>query len=427
MSDEREVPKRFEGYIDQLAETLAHADRVDPLHAYCAGLVVPGEDKSVEPIAAKTAPERVSAQHQSLLHFVGQSTWSDRALMNVATAYAVEGLETHSSMERYLIDDTGFPKKGKHSVGVANQYCGCLGKNANSQVTVTVSIANDVGSVPVAVQLYLPRKWAEDDERRAKAKVPEEMVFAPKWAIALDLMEAHLMDDEHELGPLPVGADAGYGDVKAFRQGLRDMGLPYTVGVKKTTSVTVVSLESGSRATRRQHKPEAEYLSLKAVAQSLPAGAWKPVSWRQGVRGEMKSRFALLKVRTKDGYDEDDPEDEVEQLLIEWPEDEAEPTRYWLSTENLALSALVRAAKMRWRIERDYQDMKVNFGLDKYQGRGWIGFHHHWSLCVAVYAFAVAERSRFSPLGPLPEIPVRAPGLPDDYRPRGAPLETRSA
>jgi len=346
--------------------------------------------------------------------------------MNVAVNYAVQGLEEHGPMERYLVDDTGFPKKGKHSVGVANQYCGILGKNANCQVTVTVSMANEVGSVPVGVQLYLPKQWADDPERRKKAKVPEEMVFAPKWAIALDVLEAHLLDDEREVGALPVCADAGYGDTKAFRQGLRDMSLAYTVGVKKSTSVKVLSLESGSKTTRSEYEPGQELLSVKAAAEALPAGAWQPVSWREGVGGPLKSRFALVKVRVKDGYEETHPEDEEERLLIEWPASEPEPTRYWLSTEDLGLPRLVEAAKARWRIERDYQEMKTNFGLDKYQGRGWRGFHHHWSLCIAVYAFAVTERSRFSPLGALPEIPVRTPGVPGDYRPRGAAHEARA-
>lgn len=425
MYNEREVRLRFDSYLDRLALTMAHADRVEPLRAYCSGLVAPGEAKSVEPIAALTDPENVSAQHQSLLHFVGQARWSDYAVMAEARDYAVSGLERHGPMERYIIDDTGFAKKGKSSVGVANQYIGCLGKNANSQVTVTVSVANQVGSVPVGRQLYLPKKWADDMERRKKARVPEEIEFAPKWAIAVDLLEAHLMDDSHTLGHLPVNADAGYGDVREFRQALRDMSLPYTVGVKKTTQVVALSLDSGDAETIGSWKPTGLATSAKALAQSLPEQAWQTIDWREGTRGTMSSRFAMLRVRIPAGYDGNQPGDEEETLLVEWPENEPEPTRYWLSTEGLTLAASVNAAKARWMIERDYQEMKTNFGLDKYQGRGWIGFHHHWTLCIAMYAFAVAERSRFSPLGTLPTVPIEVPGLPNNYRPRGAAREAR--
>lgn len=420
MNYDTAMKQRFDNYIELLAETVAHADRAEPLRAYASGLALPGEDKSVEPMAAKIEPERVSARHQSMLHFVGQATWSDRDVMAVARDYAVAGLEAHGPMERYLFDDTGIPKRGKASVGVANQYCGILGKNENCQVTVTLSVASEMGSVPVGAQLYLPKKWADDTERRKKVKVPEEMQFATKWAIAVDLIEAHLMDDSHELGHLPVGADAGYGDVHEFRQSLRDMSLKYTVGVKSPTLVEAVEVQSGSQEAADVASLPTGPIRADKLAVALSASAWETVSWGEGTKGTLTSRFAQVLVTIPRGYDEATPDEEQEWLLIEWPESEQAPTRYWLSCERLTLSGRVAAAKARWRIERDYQELKTNFGLDKYQGRGWIGFHHHWTMCIAVYAFAVAERSRLSPPGPTPWIPIEVPGVPRGYQPRGA-------
>lgn len=425
--DTADIASRFGTYIQRLADAIAHKDRVEPLVAYLSGLTLPGERKSVEPIAARIDPFRTSARHQSLLHFLGQAPWDDQEVLRVARNYAFEQMLMHSPLRHLVIDDTGFPKKGRNSVGVANQYCGILGKNANSQVTVSISAANDIGSIPVAYRLYLPEKWANDKERRAAAKVPSDVEFAPKWKLALQLVEQVLGDG---LPKVPILADAGFGDVTDFRSGLTDLGLPYSVGVSHTTSVWPPGMAPlppvpwsgrGRQPKNLRRSEEHKPVTAKELANSLPQDAWQLITWRQGTAGPMVSRFARLRLRPAH-RDMTRTEPWPEQyLLIEWPESEPEPTKYWLSTEELPLTEHVASAKGRWRVERDYQELKTEFGLDKYQGRGWRGFHHHWTLCIAAYAFTVAERARLSPPEAGPVYRVQIPPLPEGYRPRGAP------
>src|SRR5476651_356609 len=205
---------RFEAYVEGLVSVIGHADRARPLRDYCVGLMMPCERKSVEPMAAVTAPERTAAQHQSLLHFVGQAGWSDGKVLAKVREMVLPTIERHGPIEAWIIDDTGFPKKGAHSVGVARQYCGQLGKQDNCQVAVTLSLASVQGSVPVGYQLYLPKDWAADPVRRKKAGVPDGVMFATKPEIALAQMHEALASG------VPMGvvlADAGYGDETAFR------------------------------------------------------------------------------------------------------------------------------------------------------------------------------------------------------------------
>ncbi|SIT15535.1 DDE superfamily endonuclease [Paracoccus saliphilus] len=212
----------FDGYVEALIEVIGHADRAVPLRDYCTGLMMPVARKSVKPLAAVTAPTRVSAKHQSLLYFVGQAPWSDEALMGRGRDWVLPHMvERGGPITAWIVDDTGCPKKEKHSVGVARQYCGQLGKQDNCQVAVSLSVANDGASLPVAWQLYLPESWLDDPERRQKAKIPDEIVFQTKPQIAIDQIRAALT------AQTPVGvalADAGYGADGRFRQELTDMG-----------------------------------------------------------------------------------------------------------------------------------------------------------------------------------------------------------
>ncbi len=176
----------FDAYVESLTEVIGHADRAEPLKDYCLGLLMPLARKSVEPLAAVTAPARVSAKHQSLLHFVGQAPWSDAALMGRVRDWVLPRIERRGAIRAWIVDDTGFPKKGKHSVGVARQYCGQLGKQDNCQVAVSLSVANDAASLPIAYRLYLPQAWADDPDRRKQAKVPADLAFATKPQIALE-------------------------------------------------------------------------------------------------------------------------------------------------------------------------------------------------------------------------------------------------
>jgi len=418
--------ERFEAYLARLYEAVGHADRREPLKAYLSGLLLPGARKSVEPMAAKIDPRRVGARHQSMHHFVANAAWDAPAVLRVARDYALAQLERHAPVGAWVVDDTGMPKKGRHSVGVARQYCGPLGKQDNCQVVVTVSLANAVMSVPAAYQLYLPEAWATDRRRRRAAAVPTTVKFQKKWVIALAQVDALLADD---LPRAPIVADAGYGVATEFRQGLADRRLSYALGI--SAEVTVWPPGQAPLPPRRRHgqgrpptlvRRSATHhpVSVLALARRLPAKAWTLVRWREGTTGAMRSRFARVRVRPAHrDYWRTRPRD-PEWLVIEWPTGEEQPTKYWVSNvpETATLDELVRLIKLRWRIERDYQELKDELGLDHYEGRGWEGFHHHGVLCIAAYAFLAAERARLSPPAPLAFL--RAAPVPKGFRPRGA-------
>jgi SRSO17 transposase len=373
-------------------------------------------------------PRHVRARHQSMHHFVANAAWDERAVLRSARDYALEPLERHAPVAAWVIDDSGMPKKGRHSVGVARQYCGQLGKPENCQVVVTVSLVNAVMSVPAAYRLYLPEAWTADGARCRDAGVPDDVTFRKKWEIALQAVDDLLEDD---LPRAPVVADAGYGVVTEFRDALTARELPYALGISE--EVTVWPEGSGPLAPRPRrghrtgrppkllrrdtaHRP----VSGRALAGKLPRATWQSVRWREGTKGTMRSRFAAVRVRTAHrDYWRSTPR-QWEWLLIEWPQAEKAPTKYWLSTvpAQASIKDLVDLVKLRWRIERDYQEMKEEIGLDHYEGRSWRGFHHHGVLCIAAYAFLAAERARLSPPAPLAFL--RAAPLPKGFRPRGA-------
>jgi SRSO17 transposase len=422
---------RFAAYVERLVGVLGHADRAAPLKAYCTGLILPGERKSIEPIAARVEPGRVPAAHQSLHHFVAKADWSDEALLAVVRAEVLPEVEQHGPIRAWIIDDTSFPKKGRHSVGVARQYCGQRGKQDNCQIAVTLSVANAHASLPVAYRLYLPEVWAKDPERRAKAGVPDEVVFQTKPEIALDHIRSALAAGvAHGM----VLADAGYGVDTAFRTALTALGLLYILGIQSSTSLWPPGSAPlppkswsgrGRPPTRVRRNPDHRPLSALDLAKQLPAQAWQDVTWREGTNAPLTSRFAAVRVRPAHrDHLRHEPRPE-EWFLVEWPAGEREPTKYWLSSlpPDTALTELVDGAKLRWRIERDYQDLKQEIGLGHYEGRGWRGFHHHAALCMAAYGFLVCERGRIPPSGA--ETPILpAPSLPNGYRPRGASRQT---
>lgn len=414
--------------MERLANAAGHADRHVPLKNYCTGLLLSGERKSVEPMAARLGPDNVRRMHQSLHHLVADAPWSDEAILGQVRGYVLSAMKAKGPVQAWIVDDTGFPKKGSHSVGVARQYCGQIGKQDNCRVAVSLSISTNTASLPIAFRLYLPEVWANDAERREQAGVPERIRFQTKPEIALDQIRQAVED---EVTPAPVLADAAYGIDSKFRTGLTGLGLSYVVGVQSSTSVWAPGKGplpakpwSGQgrppRLLRRNkdHQP----LSVRELALSLPLTAWKTITWRTGTRQSLQSRFARLRVRPAHrDHERAEPYPE-EWLLMEWPKGESEPTKYWLSTLPAATSMweLVRMAKHRWIIERDYEELKQELGLGHYEGRGWRGFHHHASLCIAAYGFLVAERSRFSPSARSGDVELRAPELPAGFRPRGA-------
>ena len=303
----------------------------------------------------------------------------------------------------WIIDDTGFPKQGRHSVGVARQYCGMLGKQDNCQVAVSVSLACEAGSLPVAWQLYLPQEWADDPARREKAGVPEDAGVRHQAAIALQQIEQLMAQGAPRHCVL---ADAGYGVDTAFRERLHELGLPYVVGVTGSVTVWPPGHEplppkpysgaatcppgcAGATPTH-QHPLSVKDVGLRAarrrMAEPSPgARARTPRCARTSPACACVLRTATISAASCARQ---------QWLLIEWPEGHDEPLKYWLSTlpEDTSLQRMVYEAKMRWRIERDYQDLKQDLGLGHYEGRGWRGFHHHASLSIAAYGFLLAQR-----------------------------------
>ena len=321
-------------------------------------------------------------------------------------------------------------------MGVVRQYCGQLGKQENCRVAVSLSVANTTSSLPIAWRLYLPEVWANDAQRRKKTGIPEEVRFQTKPGIAVKQIQQAL---EEGVPPAPILADAAYGNDSQFREGITELGLKYVLGVQSSTTVwkpgegplPKKAWKGTGRPPRllqrnQEHSPE----SVKQVAMSLPATAWKSVVWRQGTNRKLRSRFAALRVRPAHrDYWRAQPHPE-EWLLIEWPKTDQEPTKYWFSTlpPETKLADLVRIAKHRWIIERDYEELKQELGLGHFEGRGWRGFHHHGTLCIAAYGFLVAERNRFSPSARVGHVGLpRIPVLPEQFRPRGSTRPSRTA
>ena len=425
----RAQQKRFAAYLDRLAHDAGHLDRVVPLKSYCTGLLLPGERKSVEPMAARLCPDNVRQTHQSLHHVVAHAPWRDEDILEAVRQYALSAMQKQGPIEAWVVDDTGLVKKGTHSVGVTRQYCGQVGKQQNCRVAVSLSISTAEVSLPIAWRLYLPEVWTQDKKRRKATSIPPEVSFQTKPEIALQQIRTAV---DRGLPTAPVLTDAAYGNDTGFRDGITELGLLYVVGIQSSVSVWKPGQaplpkrkwQGIGRPTKllqrnQRHTP----VAVRELAISLPSSAWKTVGWREGTRKPLRSRFAALRIRPAHrDYEGSEPRPQ-EWLLIEWPSHEAEPSKYWLSTlpATIKLPHLVRLAKHRWIIERDYEELKQELGLGHYEGRGWRGFHHHATLCIAAYGFLVAERSRFSPSARAGQVDLPVPEMPPQFRPRGSP------
>jgi SRSO17 transposase len=396
---------RFAAYGEVIGTALAHADRQAPAQWYLKGLMLPGGRKSVEPMAARVQPHQVRSAHQSMHHLVADAQWSDAALLAAVASQVLPSVLKRSKTCHWIVDDTGFAKKGLHSVGVARQYCGRLGKTDNCQIAVSLSIANEHGSLPIGYQLYLPQEWAQDSKRRNKAGVPAALEFQSKTAMALEQI------DQAIAAGIP-------------RDQLSARGLAYMVGVRSNTKVWCGPHQPAPmpRATSKSGRPRPRPIrdathapvSVLDLARSLPGRKFRRTTWREGTAAALSSRFCALRVRAAHNSQ---PHDE-QWMLIEWPAGDTEPRHYWFSTlpRTASLQTLVAAAQGRWRIERDYQELKSELGLHHYEGRNWRGFHHHASLCIAAYGFLMRERLR----GKKNSARFEAPPVPKRFRPRGA-------
>jgi SRSO17 transposase len=386
---------KLEAFLADIVLPMGRKERREHAEEYLRGLLVDGERKSIEPMASRMPDGDV----QALQQFVNQSPWSSEKVR----ASLARKVEHEFVPEAYwTIDDVSFPKQGQHSVGVARQYCGALGKTANCQVAVTLDLGTEESSTPLDWALYLPEKWVQDPVRRKEAGVPEEVTFKTKPELALDLI------DEVKAWGLQdrlVLTDSGYGDVYEFRQGLRNRGLNYVVQVSGGLMAWTEDPHPAEPPMKRGGKiPRKRFYandfppprSLCQIAKDLPSQSWKKVTWREGTKGPLSSRFARVIVWMANGLVQGKTmEEPSEELLIEWPEGDKEPWKFWLSSlppHRTSFRGLVRKAKGRFRIEQDYEEMKGELGLDHFEGRSWQGWHHHVTLVTLAYAFLTLEK-----------------------------------
>ncbi|WP_442973741.1 IS701 family transposase [Saccharothrix sp. NRRL B-16314] len=390
---------------------LARRDQRGKGELYLRGLLSDGKRKSMQPMA-----ERLGVDHQQLQQFVTTSTWDHTEVRRRLAVWARDFVDP----DALVVDDTGFPKDGYSSPGVARMYCGALGKRANCQVGVSVHAATDWASAALDWRLFLPESWDDtktDDEaeaervrtRRARCAIPEDQRHREKWRLALDMLDEIV--DDWGLPRRPVVADAGYGDASGFRQGLTDRGLTYVLAVNPIATahpagaspVTPAYNGVGRRPVPRYPDPPTD---LKTLVMDVGRSAGRFVVWRHGSHrsagnptGRMRSRFLALRIRPANRHILKDPDGNLPEcwLLAEWPAGAAEPTDYWLSTlpADIRLRDLVKLAKMRWRIEHDYSELKDGLGLDHFEGRSWIGWHRHVTL--ASVAQAVCTKLRRTP------------------------------
>lgn len=390
--DEARIARYFDEVIG--AELLRSEQRVS-FAAYAVGLLGEGDRKSCEPIAARAAAgeteeDRIKHARRGqdrLLHFLAYSTWNDQAVRLAAARYAIEAFEREEPVTTWIIDDTGFPKQGKHSVGVQRQYSGTLGKTGNCQIGVSLSVATRSEHLPIDFELYLPKSWMDDAARREEASIPDEAVFATKIDLAVGMIERARRNG------IPgdiVLADSAYGMSSFFREAIRCEGMDYGVAIKSTTRVWSLDAKG-----RRKGEPTA----VNELAESLGRGLFQRSTWRDGTKGRMSSFFSFrrVKVEQKDGLTT--AEREPVWLIIEWPEGEEAATQFMLTTlpRRLSRKQIVKVLKERWRTEQAYSEMKGELGLDHFEGRSYPGWHHHVSVVLSCYAFVVAERRRLFP------------------------------
>jgi len=391
------VRGRLEAFAAEVFESLPRKDQRARGECYLRGLMLEGRRKSIEPMAARLG----EVHYQALHHFVAASPWDWRPVRR----HLAERLVGALAPTAWAVDDTGFPKDGEHSVGVQRQYCGTLGKTANCQLGVSVNAVTEQASCPLDWRLFLPERWEDDVERRSACHVPARVRHRPKWQLVLDMVDEL---DQWGLGPPVLVADAGYGEVGEFRQGLDDRDISYVVQVKADTSAypeqtrpTVAPYVGRGRRPRPRYRDKP--VSLKQLALAAGQSACVEVIWRRGSKGLQRSRFGCLRVRPAGATPRRQAaaraggagwELPVRWLLVEWPTGHPEPIKYWLSNlpATTPMVELVRLGKLRWRVEQDYRELKGALGLDHFEGRSFGGWHHHVTLVSIAHGFLTLER-----------------------------------
>jgi SRSO17 transposase len=392
-------------YFDRIGKILGRKDRRELFEIYAQGIFGDGERKSIEPIAARACPDpaRAGAAHQRLLHFALDSPWRDQDVRRQAARYALDAMTAHAPIEWWIIDDTDFPKQGSHSVGVHRQPAGAAGKLVNCQIGVNLTVATAGDQLPLDFALYLPDTWTEDKARRQEARVPDDVRFATKPEIALDLIR-RAIDAQIPTGIVLAGP--AYGAARGFRAGVRELGLHYAVATDARAAVMVFD-KLGRRGD--------EVVRLDELASRIEAqGGFRRCTWQRGSQPELATRFALRRIAAVDPEDHGGEDREPLWLLIEWRTGEAAPAGYFLCSlpELLTKKKLVHLVMQRSRTERVYRDLKGQFGLDHYEGRRFPGWHHHVSIVLCCYAFVVAARARHALPAATGEMQRQAQPLP---------------
>ena len=386
--------KRFDRFVEPFLDAWGTKKRRLWAPVYLRGLLMPGERKSIEPIASRVAP----GHDQELRHFVSQSPWKTEPVEQVLWQKADAVLGGEQAV--LMIDDTAVPKKGDESVGVAHQYCGALGKQANCQSLVSLTLARDDVPVPLVLRLYLPESWARDAERREKVGVPAEIGFRTKWRIALDELQ-RLVDAGIRFGT--VLADAGYGVCAEFRQTLTQMSLRWAVGIGPEQKF--YAAHAGTRMPRsgpmgrprKRPLPTHARRTAKEIVSRLDSNEWRRLSWRAGTKGRLEAEFCAIRVRTADGPETTErvhlPGDEAWLVAERRSPDEI---KYYLTNHpaNAKLKTLASAIKARWSCEQAHQQLKEELGLDHFEGRSWRGLHHHALMTMICFEFLQLERLR---------------------------------
>jgi SRSO17 transposase len=397
------LDRELDEFVQCMVDGMGRPERRQAMADYVTGLLLDGERKSILPMAARLvdSADEIEAMRQRLQQAVSVSTWSDAEMLR---RLALKLDSELPGVEAFVIDDTGLPKKGRFSVGVARQYSGTLGRIDNCQVMTSLHLAGEAGSGCIGMRLFLPEVWASDLERRRSVGVPDDLEFSKKWQIALGQI-----DDALAWGVRRhvVLADAGYGEASEFRDGLTARGLRYLVAVPGVLRIwppgaepTVPTRTGAPGRPRTRHRDDdAELMAIQKFAAEIGRSNYRTVTWRQGSKGKQSSQFYATRVRTAVRFEKGHPPSDEQWLLCEWPDDEPAPTKFYLSTlpETTSLKSLVRLARLRWRVERDYQELKQEIGLDHFEGRTWRGLHHHATLCAVAHGFLALRRALFPP------------------------------
>lgn len=397
------VVGRVSDFFGRIGKHLSFPGQRESFATYAFGILGDGERKSVEPIAARASaePKATERMHDRLLHFVRESPWEDRAVRREAATYVIGALAQREHVDDWIIDDTGFLKQGKHSPGVQRQYSGSAGKITNCQLGVSLCVATATEQVPIDFELYLPRSWIDDAERRKRARIPESITFKTKIDLALEMITRAVED---KVPGQNVLADAFYGRSSVFRDTIRVFGLDYAVAVDAVTRVWLLDAVGRRRG---------DAIAVQQLGVELGFCAFRRLTWRDGTRPNKKlsSRFLFRRVKPAQDDGTEPTSREPVWLVIEWPEDEAKPTKFFLTTlrRRMSKKLIVRTIKERWKTERAYAELKGELGLDHFEGRSFVGWHHHVSVVLCCYAFVVAERVRHFP--PSRRRPRRAHSL----------------